>query len=991
MSGIDRRSFFRIVAASGAAAAAGGCGPAAEHLLPHVTEPDNVVPGVPAWFATVCRECPAGCGVLAKNREGRVIKLEGNPDHPVNGGALCIRGQAALQAVYHPDRFRGALLRGAPVPLAQAVEQVAALLGALAKGGQGRKIALVSRLETGALARLMDEWVKALGARPRLAWEPLGYEALRAANRAVFGRDTVGDYAIGEAAALVSFGADFLETWLSPVGYAQDFARMHALGEGRAGSFVHVEPRLSLTAASADRWLRNAPGTEGLLALAMLRVILDEGLVAPGVDPRPLAAAVQGVDVGRAAASSGVPAQAIAEVARGLAGSRAGLAVGGGAAVTGPNATATLAAINLLNVALGAVGPRLRLGAASAWSQAGGYADMLALVQAMGRGEIEVLILAGVNPVYALPPKAGFAEALGKVPLVVSLAERPDETTARAHVVLPALHWLEAWGDYAPDETTRGLIQPAMGPVQVGDTPAEARSTGDLLLALGRAALGTEAGQGPLPWASVQEMVKTEWQGIAKARGEAFLGFWEDALRRGGLWRDVSAPAPTVRGDAAAAAAEPARLEGQGSHALLLYPSLRLYDGRGADLPWLQEAPDPVTQVSWDAWVELPEETARSLGVARGDLVRLSSPHGSVELPAYPRAALHPGVVAVPLGQGHAYPGAYARSRGVNAGANPLALLGATPEAGSGALPYLSVRVTLAAAGGRRPLAVPQAQFDQDDREIAQFVELGAAKELELRGKAPAHASHPSMYPERAYPEHRWGMTVDLDRCTGCSACVVACQAENNVPVVGKEQVAYGRLQLWLRIERWEEGPAAAPVNLFLPMFCQHCAVAPCEPVCPVYAAYHTEEGLNAQVYNRCVGTRYCGNNCPYHVRRFNWFSYTWPAPLDQQLNPEVTVRQLGVMEKCTMCVQRIVAGKAAARDEGRRLRDGEIQTACQQTCPTAAITFGDLKDGGARVAQLSASPRGYHVLEELGTRPAVTYLRKVVHGPAPAAPAKGH
>ncbi|HET7876064.1 MAG TPA: 4Fe-4S dicluster domain-containing protein [Methylomirabilota bacterium] len=271
------------------------------------------------------------------------------------------------------------------------------------------------------------------------------------------------------------------------------------------------------------------------------------------------------------------------------------------------------------------------------------------------------------------------------------------------------------------------------------------------------------------------------------------------------------------------------------------------------------------------------------------------------------------------------------------------------------------------------------------------MVPLAAARELELRGRAPEHASHPSMYPEVKYPEYRWGMTVDADRCTGCGACIVACQAENNVPVVGKEQVAYGRAQHWLRVERWQEGRAERPEQVFLPMFCQHCEVAPCEPVCPVYAAYHTSEGLNAQIYNRCVGTRYCANNCPYHVRRFNWFYYTWPTPLNLQLNPDVTVRQLGVMEKCTMCVQRILGAKERARDLDRQVQDGDVQTACQQTCPTRAITFGNLKDGNSRVARLSRSPRGYHVLEELGTRPAVTYLKKVVRAADKAQHDTGH
>ncbi|MBI2526705.1 MAG: 4Fe-4S dicluster domain-containing protein [Candidatus Rokubacteria bacterium] len=992
MSGIDRRAFLKIVAASGAATAAGGCGQGAEWLRPHVSPPENIVPGIPAYFSTVCRECPAGCGAIAKNRDGRVIKLEGNPDHPVNAGALCIRGHSALQGLYHPDRLRGALVGGKPAKWEEAEKAVVDKLAALTGARQGGKIALVTGLETGSLARLMDEWGKALGARPRVAYEPLGYEPIRAANRIAFGREAIPDYLIGEAAYLLSFGADFLETWLSPVGYAGDFARMHAFAHGRAGTFVHVEPRLSVTAANADRWVRNAPGTEGLLALAMLKVILDAGLQAPGADTKTLGAAVQGVDVARAAAASGVEAATLGEIAHDLAASKGGLAIGGGVGVSAGNATETQVAINLLNAAVGALGTRIRFGNDSVLGLASSYADMVSLTQAMGRGEIEVLLLGDVNPVYTMPLKAGFAEALAKVPLVVSLANRPSETAARAHVALPALHWLESWGDYVAEEGVVGLMQPTMGPVEIEGKPVEAKSVGDLLLSLGRQVLGSEPGKGPLPWPTFQELVKAQWKGLAPParRDKEFDAFWEESLRKGGAFRQTAAPPVVLRPEAGRIKAEPARLEGAGSHALLVYPSARFYDGRGADRAWLQEAPDSMTQITWDGWVEVPAETARRLGLSRGDVVTLTSPHGKIELPAYPSDSLHPGAVAVAMGQGHEWGGLYARERGLNAGANPMRLLAAAPEAQSGGLPHLAVTVELARTGARRPLAIPQSTHDQDDRELAQHVPLGAAREMELRGRPPEHASHPSMYPQVRYPEHRWGMAVDLDRCTGCQACVVACVAENNVPVVGREQVAYGRDQHWLRLERWEEGQAGHPENIFLPMFCQHCGVAPCEPVCPVYAAYHTQEGLNGQVYNRCVGTRYCGNNCPYHVRRFNWFYYTFPAPLDLQLNPEVTVRQLGVMEKCTMCVQRILQGKDAARDENRPVRDGEIRTACQETCPTQAITFGDLKDDRAAVSRLSRSPRGYHVLEELGTQPAVTYLKKVIRG-RDLAPAKGH
>jgi molybdopterin-containing oxidoreductase family iron-sulfur binding subunit len=386
-----------------------------------------------------------------------------------------------------------------------------------------------------------------------------------------------------------------------------------------------------------------------------------------------------------------------------------------------------------------------------------------------------------------------------------------------------------------------------------------------------------------------------------------------------------------------------------------------------------------MTQAAWDAWVEVPTAVAAKLAVRTGDVLRVTSPQGSIELPAYVSSTLHPKAAAVPIG--HRYAPFHARY--VNApptSMNPLALLPAAVDAGSGAAAYLGVRVTLAPTGARRPLAILQATHDQEERDLAQFVGLRTARAEALRGKSSEHEA-PTMYPAQQYPGYRWGMTIDVDLCVGCQACMVACQAENNVAVVGKPQAAYGRQLHWLRIERWAEGRPEHTQNFFLPMLCQHCEVAPCEPVCPVFAAYRTSEGLNGQVYNRCVGTRYCGNNCPYHVRRFNWYNWAWPEPLEVQLNPDVTVRQLGVMEKCTMCIQRIVAGKDRARDEKRTVRDGDILTACQQTCPTQAITFGNLKDDKSEATALAHSARSYHVLEELGTRPSVTYLKKVRRG----------
>jgi molybdopterin-containing oxidoreductase family iron-sulfur binding subunit len=1014
MNEMDRRQFFKVVGTSSAAAAAAGCGRATEQILPYVIPAENLVPGVAAWFSTVCRECPAGCGVIARNREGRVVKLEGNPDHPTNRGTLCIRGQAALQGLYNPDRLRTPLMRdggGAlrPVKWEDAEKLLRDKLANLVKAKQGSRIALVSQVETGGLGRFLDEWTKALGARPRLAYEPFAYESVRVASRIVFGREAIPHYAIEEASVLVSFGADFLETWLSPVAYARGFTQMHALKHGKAGTFIHVEPRLSLTAANADEWVRNAPGTEAALASAVLRVILDQGLQSADVGVTALKAIVADVDPGAVAKQSAVPLEAITHLAQVLAKGKPSLAIAGGVAVSGDNATELQVLTHLLNYAVGNIGKTVRFGPDSAFGKASSYREIVSLAQAMERGEVEVLVLHRVNPVFTLPAGSGFAAALKKVPLVVSVTDAIDETTIQAHLALPDLHPLESWGDYSPADGVYGLMQPTMAAVP----GVEARGAGDVLLSIGKAALGAPEGKGPLRWESFQGYLKERWQALAKefAPGKPFDAFWEDSLRRGGAWKPPQAAAVKLTPQAIKLSGAPPKVAGDAQGLVLLtYPSLRHYDGRGANKPWLQEAPDTMTQVPWDSWVEVPVETARTLGLGRGDLVKLTSPHGSVELPAYISDSLHPGAVAVPIGQGHSAYGRYATDgarfpssnpldllaggdspTGRPRGANPIVLLAAEPEPVSGGLPWLSVRVTLARTAGRRPLAVLQATADQDQREVAQHIDLAAARELELRGAAPEKANVPSMYPDLKYPEYRWGMTVDVDSCIGCGACVVACQAENNVAMVGKEQLAYGRGMHWLRVERWWEGKPDHPETLFLPMFCQHCEVAPCEPVCPVFAAYHTTEGLNAQVYNRCVGTRYCGNNCPYKVRRFNWYYNKFPEPLNLQLNPDVTVRQLGIMEKCTMCIHRIIAGKDHARDAGRKVKDGDILTACQQTCPTQAITFGDLKDPQSRASRLSRSPRGYHVLEEIGTRPAVTYLKKVTRGPAKPAGGKGH
>jgi molybdopterin-containing oxidoreductase family iron-sulfur binding subunit len=1035
---VDRRGFFRIVGAGGAAAAAAGCGRTTEAILPYVIPPDHLVPGVASWYATVCRECPAGCGLLAKTREGRVVKLEGNPDHPVNRGALCARGQAALLGTYDPDRIARPRVRDGggwrTVSVDEAQKLLVDKLGAARQAGPGR-IAMLTQLEAGSLGRLMDDWLRAVGGRPRIAYEPFAHEDLRAASRLAFGIDAIPSHAFEEARTILSLGADFLETWLSPVAHAHGFRRARTLRDGQSATVIHVEPRYSVTAASADEWIPNAPGTEGPIALALLRLVLDarQHATLPAKELETLAAVARTADVEAVARQSGVSLAQLRRMAEALATRGPALVVGGGAAVSGSGGTDAAVAIHLLNYALGSIGRTVRFGPNAAVSRASRYADVLALVRAMSQGDVAVLIVKDANPAFTLPAKAGFSEALAKVPFVVSLSSHLDETTARAHLVIPDLTPLESWGDHSPREGVWGLQQPAMGPVprvepsnpDVFDRPAlrparealrgvlklsveepfpgvETKAAGDILLDAGRALVpGTE--KTVFQAKTFAEYLREAWRGLARVADptQPFDEFWEQALRRGGYWAEPPVAKVTLQPGVKVSVQGVALDGGAGDPVLLVVPSSRYYDGRGANKVWLHEAPDPMTQVVYGSWIEVAGETARTLGLQAGDVVRVESPHGALEAPVVVSSTLDARAVAMPLGLGHAEYGRFARG----VGQSPYGLLPADPDPGSGGRRWLGVRVRLQKTGRREKLASPAGVSELDhSREIFETVALAEAARLERAGKPPAHANLPSMYPDLKYPANRWGMTIDLDACTGCQACVVACQAENNVPSVGKGDIDYGRSLHWLRVERWWDGggaspggghasglpgarvahaaeapPAGRPRARFLPMLCQHCEVAPCEPVCPVFAAYHTSDGLNAQIYNRCVGTRYCGNNCPYMVRRFNWYRYEWPAPLNLQLNPDVTVRDRGVMEKCTMCVQRIIEGRARARDEGRAVRDGDILTACQQTCPTQAITFGDLKDAQSRVARLSASPRGYHVLGELGTRPAVTYLKKVV------------
>ncbi len=987
-STLDRRRFLSVlgVSAGGGALALSGCTTdRVQKLVPYLVQSEDQIPGLATWYASTCTECSSGCGLHVRTREGRAVKLEGNPDHPVNLGKLCSRGQASLQGLYNPGRIRAPMARGADGRFTEITwdEAIARLAGKLNEAG-GR-IAVVSGAARGTFSDLLAEWTAALGGR-LVRHETFDHEPLRAANRQVFGLDQIPAYDFGRAKYIVSFGADFLDSWGSMVENQLGFAQSHGFGEGDVAKFVYAAPRRDLTGLNADEWLPIKPGSEAALALAMAYVLVsDRG------DSHGLAAALSAYTPAMAAQETGVPAERIERLAREFSGARPSLAIAGGIASQHAAATQVCAAVNVLNFVAGNLGETVRFGADL--PMADGHAELAKLAQAMDGGEVAVVLVHDANPVYTLPRASGFADRFSKVGFKVSTSMYLDETASLCDLLLPQHHSLERWDDARPRAGVWGLMQPVMEPV-FNTLPA-----GEILLRIGKKAAGALAKFTAPSW---DEHLRSRWQALAGELGEPDpAAFWHAAVQRGGVFRDPPAP-PQV-----ALVLEGGKLdytrptfEGDGSFTFLAYPHPMLYDGRGANKPWLMENADPVTKITWHSWVEVSPGAARALDVRDGEILELTSPYGALEAPVYVHPGLRDDTVAMPLGFGHTAYGMIAQGRGVNA----LDLLGA-PRGEF--VPYLSTRVGLRKTGGYRKLASVQGVPRQLGRGIGESLSLEAAKKgltVDQAAAEEGHARHEINTEGELEAIHgwaegvkraathgdytrdlpQWGMAIDLAKCTGCSACVTACYAENNIPTVGESEILRGREMTWMRIERyWDDAAgheAASP--RFVPMLCQHCANAPCEPVCPVYAAYHTADGLNGQVYNRCVGTRYCANNCPYKVRYFNWYKYNeqaWPEPLHLQLNPDVTVRARGVMEKCTFCVQRIRGAQNQARLEDRPLRDGEFTTACAQACPSDAIVFGDVKDPDARVAKVKQDPRGYRILEDLNVRSSITYLAKVV------------
>jgi molybdopterin-containing oxidoreductase family iron-sulfur binding subunit len=1003
---ITRRKFLQVLGAGTAVGVSGCADSPRQVILPNSQGSREQIPGVAVWYKTTCGECSAGCGLVVRTREGRAVKVEGNPEHPVNKGGVCALGQSTLQSLYDPDRVRqpvqrkrfggGDEKRKGPVTdgeMKPVTWDVA--LGELAKAlkKSNGKQALITSDISGTNAELVAEWCSALGVE-HVAYELFSQAAEAKASEIVFGVYGVPTYNFVKADIILNFGADFLETWGSPVEHARDWADSR---RGKAPTkFVHVEPRLSLTGANADSWLRSAPGSEEQLALLLIQMVAErrgaKDLSAlPEAIRGKITAAIKQVSLESVVTATGISKDKILLLADDLSRAKNSLVIAGGAAAYTADALPLLVAVNALNLVLGNQDKTITV--AQTRKTKSSAKALVALIERINKGEIENVIIWGTNPVFTLPSSFGLKNALRKVPTVFSLSSQLDESAAMAEYILPINDALESWGDGDAREGVYNLTQPTMLPL------FDTKNGADILILA-----ATQAGV-TLKNKTFEDYLKARWANIHAAsseKGKAFDVFWRRAIGSGGYFEPATAPSvkATAGGEIKfLGATHIEKTPGASGKTLTLfpYPSVKSFDGRAANRPWLQELPDPITQASWSTWAEIHPETAKDIGLSQGDMVTLGNQYGEITVPVYISEYVHRDIVAVPIGQGHKDYGRYAKSV---SGGSVLSLIVPKLDASESCVALVSSKVSVKRSLVKGSLPNAQGSDSQHNRELARTRLVAGAIAAEAghhnEGHGEAHAAHDSyghhegaahgahhepkqMYVQREHPLYQWGMAIDLAACTGCSACVVACYAENNIPVVGKEVIEQGREMAWLRIERYYEGTAEELKVDFLPMMCQHCQNAPCEPVCPVYATYHNEEGLNAMVYNRCVGTRYCSNNCSYKVRRFNWFEYQPPETLSWQLNPDVTKRSVGVMEKCTFCVQRINEAKDHAKDLGRAVEDGEVKPACVQSCPTKALTFGNLKDPNSKVSKISVDSRAYKVLDHhINTQPSVAYLEDI-------------
>ncbi|MBF0442202.1 MAG: 4Fe-4S dicluster domain-containing protein, partial [Oligoflexales bacterium] len=914
-------------------------------------------------------ECPAGCGMIIKSRESRAVKAEGNQNDPIGSGRLCARGQSVLQGHYDPNRLKMALKKigdGNRVPISyrDAISEIGEKLHE-----QEHRIIILSRIETGALSEIFDSFCS-LGSKNSkvLYFEPIDYEFLKDACNELFGISIVPHFDLSKSDFILSFGAEFLGSWISPMEFARQFASVHDYKDGSIESrFVFIGPALTQTAANADIYIQLNPHQMQALAVSIIKIIVEQKMTKR--DPSVLISALSHIDTEEIINATGLDRIRVLKLAKRFAVAKSPVAL------PAEDRILALSAM-ILNYLSANIDETINFDQSHALSGTEYHRELASLSQNLTKND--VVIIQNANLKYVM----GKNFSLDMAGLVIYMGYVLDETAEKADYILPIYSPLESWGEYSAYKGNFSIMQPTTALLY----PQGTMAAGDILIEIAKAS-SKDLKRKTLKIENFESWLKERYRDIHFEQGGRlhFEDFWKNILSNGGLWDNAISSEKMKKNDLNLFAPKTKLFKfGKESSVktstmtLWIVPHIMMFDGRFSSRGWLLETPDPISGLMWGNGAMVHPLTAEKLGMKFEDkiklrtdtgelttkLIRLKTDSGELTVPIFITYDTAPDTISIASGFGSA------SSVGVNA----FVL---------GKIGQKAVDISLS-DGETGSLILAYTSDDQQERELLKWIKIndftGKTREVEeITLPLPeGYDKKKDIFTSHHHKKYRWAMVVDLQRCIGCGSCSVACYAENNIPVKGKYESIRRHTMAWLRIPPYRQRKGSHNVG-FLPMVCQQCDSAPCESVCPVYASAHNEEGLNMQVYNRCIGTRYCANNCPYKVRRFNWSDSSIMKPLDQQLNPEVSVRGRGVMEKCTFCIQRIREGEQKARLQKRELLDGEIQPACVQTCPTSALSFGNLMDAKSRVRKLFLDDqRRYQLLRELGTKPSVIYLKRV-------------
>jgi molybdopterin-containing oxidoreductase family iron-sulfur binding subunit len=966
-----RRDFLKFMGFGITAATLAACTKQpVRKAVPYLFKPTDVDASVANYYATTCGGCSTGCSLLVKTKEGRPIKVEGNSLSPINKGAVCAVGQGSVLNLYDISRLQKAysVKNETFIEWKDLDKKV---IDSIKKAqAEGKQIVILSNtVNSPSIKAVIAELSNKYGAK-HVQYDAVSYSAINKAHEKAFGKYIIPAYRFNKAKLVVAINADFLGTWLSPVEFTKQYSEKRR--PENADEFIyHVqfETNLTITGSKADLRAVISPSQTGQLLQKLYNLIASATGNAPvGSTP-----------------NLELAGNSIKHTAEQLLKNKGESLVV--ASSNNPKHQMLVAGINQM---LGNYGKTLDITNYSLQKQ-GNDEQMSTLVADMNAGSVGVLVSMGVNPAYSYPGDK-FAKGAAKVGTFVSISDRVDETSKLAHYIATESHFLESWGDMNPYANVLTLSQPTITPI------FQTRSALESLLAF------AEIDQ------NAHDFIKSTWEKAAyPLQNEAsnYADFWNKSVHDGIFVVPETTNSENISFNADMSEVGSMETTDANAIELYLYEKVAIREG-GANTnnPWLIEMPDPISKVSWDNYASISPKLGKEKGLDNEDLIEITSNGVTLTLPVLLQPGQKHNTVAIAYGYGREVDAKYGKVMAEVGGANAFKF----STLSQGYVNNGGMKAEISGKVGTYPLALTQTHHHIESRDLVRDVTLNEFKKGDVG--APEGVAHHemSLYKDYVFPGNHWGMAIDLSACTGCNACVISCQAENNVPVVGKDEVRRRREMHWIRIDRYYTIANNAGEHLneykkidsaevkgeidfenvkvvFQPMLCQHCANAPCENVCPVNAINHSSEGLNQQVYNRCVGTRYCANNCPYKVRRFNWFTYTENDRFDfymnnglgrMVLNPDVTVRMRGVMEKCSFCVQKIQAGKLFAKKEGRPLKDGDVKTACQTTCPANAIVFGNMNDKNSEIYKLIKNKRSYAILTELNTRPVVNYMTNV-------------